>query len=283
MYCIQKYDKPNLLSRWFKIVKLEGNKIYIPIVNYEKKDKQLKLEEKLAKKTKKIFKELNSKKVVLSKKVKNHTKYMNLLQTYQLDIIDGRWLFRMLVPEIIEYVENKKELEPEETTIHILANDFTEVVIENIKKLAQNHKHVAIITKNISKMKKIEEQILEETGSMITVMNNKKKSLAKAQLIINFDFPTELLKQYAIFEDSTIIDVTGNIKILKKRFNGVIITNYEIDFKNKSEYKIDDKSFFARDLYEAEFYKNQPYKYVREKIKRDGIYICNLYTKNQIL
>lgn len=283
MYCIQKYDKPNLLSRWFKIVKLEGNKIYIPIVNYEKKDKQLKLEEKLAKKTKKIFKELNSKKVVLSKEVKNHTKYMNLLQTYQLDIIDGRWLFRMLVPEIIEYVKNKKELEPEETTIHILANDFTEVVIENIKKLAQNHKHVAIITKNISKMKKIEEQILEETGSMITVMNNKKKSLAKAQLIINFDFPTELLKQYAIFEDSTIIDVTGNIKILKKRFNGVIITNYEIDFKNKSEYKIDDKSFFARDLYEAEFYKNQPYKYVREKIKRDGTYICNLYTKNQIL
>lgn len=283
MYCIQKYDKPNLLSRWFKIVKLEGNKIYIPIVNYEKKDKQLKLEEKLAKKTKKILKKLNSKKVVLSKEVKNHNKYMNLLQTYQLDIIDGRWLFRMLVPEIIEYVENKKELEPEETTIHILANDFTEVVIENIKKLAQNHKHVAIITKNISKMKKIEEQILEETGSMITVMNNKKKSLAKAQLIINFDFPTELLKQYAIFEDSTIIDVTGNIKILKKRFNGVIITNYEIDFKNKSEYKIDDKSFFARDLYEAEFYKNQPYKYVREKIKRDGIYICNLYTKNQIL
>ena len=283
MYCIQKYDKPNLLSRWFKIVKLEGNKIYIPIVNYEKKDKQLKLEEKLAKKTKKIFKKLNSKKVVLSKEIKNHTKYMNLLQTYQLDIIDGRWLFRMLVPEIIEYVENKKESEPEETTIHILANDFTEVVIENIKKLAQNHKHVAIITKNISKMKKIEEQILEETGSMITVMNNKKKSLAKAQLIINFDFPTELLKQYAIFEDSTIIDVTGNIKILKKRFNGVIITNYEINFKNKSEYKIDDKSFFARDLYEAEFYKNQPYKYVREKIKRDGIYICNLYTKNQIL
>ena len=218
MYCIQKYDKPNLLSRLFKIVKLEGNKIYIPIVNYEKKDKQLKLEEKLAKKTKKIFKKLNSKKVVLSKEVKNHTKYMNLLQTYQLDIIDGRWLFRMLVPEIIEYVENKKESEPEETTIHILANDFTEVVIENIKKLAQNHKHVAIITKNISKMKKIEEQILEETGSMITVMNNKKKSLAKAQLIINFDFPTELLKQYAIFEDSTIIDVTGNIKILKKRF-----------------------------------------------------------------
>lgn len=59
--------------------------------------------------------------------------------------------------------------------------NFTEIAIENIKKLAKNHKHIAIITKNISKMKNIEEQILEETGAIITVMNNKKRSLAKAK------------------------------------------------------------------------------------------------------
>lgn len=283
MYCIQKYDKPNLFVRCFKIVKLEGNKVYIPLITYEKQSKQLKLEEKLAVKTEKIFGKLNSKKVVLSKDIRKYERYVNLLNTYQLDIINGKWLFSMLIPEIISYIEVKKNIIPEETTIHILTNDFTEVVIENIKKLAQNHKHVAVITKNISKIKKIEEQILEETGSMITVMNNKKKGLAKAQLIINFDFPTELLKQYVIYEDSIIVDITRNIDSLKKRFNGFIVANYEIDFKNKSEYKIDDKLFFARDLYEAEFYKNQPYKYVREKIKKDGIYIKSLYTKNQML
>ena len=59
----------------------------------------------------------------------------------------------MLIPEITQYIEIKKELKPEETTIHILVNDFTEIAIENIKKLAKNHKHIAIITKNISKMK----------------------------------------------------------------------------------------------------------------------------------
>lgn len=283
MYCIQKYDKPNLFVRCFKIVKLEGNKVYIPLITYEKQSKQLKLEEKLAVKTEKIFGKLNSKKVVLSKDIKKYERYVNLLNTYQLDIINGKWLFSMLIPEIISYIEVKKNIIPEETTIHILTNDFTEVVIENIKKLAKSHKHVAVITKNISKIKKIEEQILEETGSMITVMNNKKKGLAKAQLIINFDFPTELLKQYVIYEDSIIVDITRNIDSLKKRFNGFIVANYEIDFKNKSEYKIDDKLFFARDLYEAEFYKNQPYKYVREKIKKDGIYIKSLYTKNQML
>ena len=221
MYCIQKYDKPNLLSRWFKIVKLEGNKIYIPIVNYEKKDKQLKLEEKLAKKTKKIFKKLNSKKVVLSKEIKNHTKYMNLLQTYQLDIIDGRWLFRMLVPEIIEYVENKKELEPEETTIHILANDFTEVVIENIKKLAQNHKHVAIITKNISKMKKIEEQILEETGSSLPLDDAK---LFMSIKYFNKDYPNAgdlslYITNYYVIKNDFVPDL-GNVYLTDDEKNG---------------------------------------------------------------
>ena len=36
MYYIQKYDKPNIYIKWLKIIKLEGNKIYIPLENYEK-------------------------------------------------------------------------------------------------------------------------------------------------------------------------------------------------------------------------------------------------------
>ena len=237
MYCIQKYDKPNICIRWLKIIKLEGNKIYIPLENYEKQNKQQKTEEKLAIKTAKIFEKLNSKKIVLSKEIKKYERYTNILNTYELDIINGKWLFSMLIPEITQYIEIKKQLKPEETTIHILVNDFTEIAIENIKKLAKNHKHIAIISKNISKMKNIEEQILEETGAIITVMNNKKRSLAKAKIVINIDFPTELLKQYTLYEESIIIDLTQNIKIVKKRFNGTIITNYEISLKNKRENK----------------------------------------------
>ena len=37
--------------------------------------------------------------------------------------------------QYVRYLEIKKELKPEETTIHILVNDFTEIAIENIKKL----------------------------------------------------------------------------------------------------------------------------------------------------
>lgn len=124
MYYIQKYDKPNIYIKWLKIIKLEGNKIYIPLENYEKQNKQQKTEEKLAIKTAKIFEKLNSKKIVLSKEIKKYERYTNILNTYQLDIINGKWLFSMLIPEITQYIEIKKELKPEETTIHILVNEL---------------------------------------------------------------------------------------------------------------------------------------------------------------
>ena len=277
MYYIQEVDKPSFFIRIFNIIKLEGNNIFVPLMEIENS----KVQEKLAKKTIKIFENLNSKKVVISKNVKMYKTYVNLLNTGQFDVVNGKWLFSMLIPEVIKYVENKKNLKEEETSVYFLVNDFTETVIENIKAMAKWHKHVSVITKYVEKMKKIENQILQETGVVITVMNNKKKSLAKAQIVINADFTNELLNQYNICENAIIIDLTQSLRNLKKRFNGFVVNNYEIKLKNRSEYRIDENMFFQRELYESEFYKKQPYEYVRKKIIKDGVQIKKLFTKNQ--
>ncbi len=277
MYYIQEVDKPSFFIRIFNIIKLEGNNIFVPLMEI----KNSKVQEKLAKKTIKIFENLNSKKVVISKNVKMYKTYVNLLNTGQFDVVNGKWLFSMLIPEVIKYVENKKNLKEEETSVYFLVNDFTETVIENIKAMAKGHKHVSVITKYVEKMKKIENQILQETGVVITVMNNKKKSLAKAQIVINADFTNELLNQYNICENAIIIDLTQSLRNLKKRFNGFVVNNYEIKLKNRSEYRIDENMFFQRELYESEFYKKQPYEYVRKKIIKDGVQIKKLFTKNQ--
>lgn len=212
MYYIQEVDKPSFFIRIFNIIKLEGNNIFVPLIEIENS----KVQEKLAKKTIKIFENLNSKKVVISKNVKMYKTYVNLLNTGQFDVVNGKWLFSMLIPEVIKYVENKKNLKEEETSVYFLVNDFTETVIENIKAMAKGHKHVSVITKYVEKMKKIENQILQETGVVITVMNNKKKSLAKAQIVINADFTNELLNQYNICENAIIIDLTQSLRNLKK-------------------------------------------------------------------
>ncbi len=277
MYYIQEVDKPSFFIRIFNIIKLEGNNIFVPLIEIENS----KVQEKLAKKTIKIFENLNSKKVVISKNIKMYKTYVNLLNTGQFDVVNGKWLFSMLIPEVIKYVENEKNLKEEETSVYFLVNDFTETVIENIKAMAKGHKHVSVITKYVEKMKKIENQILQETGVVITVMNNKKKSLAKAQIVINADFTNELLNQYNICENAIIIDLTQSLRNLKKRFNGFVVNNYEIKLKNRSEYRIDDNMFFQRELYESEFYKKQPYEYVRKKIIKDGVQIKKLFTKNQ--
>ena len=278
MYYIYENDKPNFICKMFNIIKLKGNKIILP-----KGEKNNKKQIQLAKKTYEIMKKMNNTKIVLSKKLQKQNEYLNQLQTYPLEICDGRWLFFMILPEILEYILGKQEIKREETTVHILANDISENVIGFIKLLTENYKTISVVTKHSEKLRKIENQILEETGTAITVMNNKRKSLLKAKFIINIDFPEEFINQYSIYENAIILDVFGNTKIRKKRFNGIVISDYDICIKNKEEYMIEEDLFYQKDLYEAEFYKKQPYLYVREKIKKDGMKISALYSLNGII
>ena len=53
----------------------------------------------------------------------------------------------------------------------------------------------------------------------------------KSQIILNIDFPQELINKYNIYDDAVIVNLKGNIKINKKRFNGLNINNYEINFR----------------------------------------------------
>ncbi len=108
MFYIEKNDKPSFIEKKFNILKMIENTIIIPITK-DRKDKQI---EKMAIKTKKIInKYSNSKKVVISKKLKNEQIYINYLNTYGIEIQDGKWLFEILLPEITEYIINKKQLE----------------------------------------------------------------------------------------------------------------------------------------------------------------------------
>ena len=135
MYYIQENDKPRLIERLFDIVKVEENKIIIPA-----EKKQLKKIDKYAKKTIKILDKSNSQKVVLSKKIKQQEVYMNYLNAHNYIIVDGKWLFKMLVFEVIEYVIDKKFKEKKDVSISILTNDISEMTIYIINNLSKKYK-----------------------------------------------------------------------------------------------------------------------------------------------
>lgn len=278
MFYIEKNDKPTWIEKIIPIIKVENNTIKLP---YKENINQNKIE-KLAQKTKKVLeKNSTSKKVVVSKEIQKENLYINYLNTYGLKIQDGRWLFEILITDIIEYIINKKNLETSKLKISMLINDITDFEIENIKLLAKKYKNLNIVTNHIEKIKKIEEELLEKEGIMITVTNNRKKSLVKSDIIYNVDFPEEILNKYVITDDAIIINLRGKMKIKKKRFNGIIINNYEINLRDdKKNEKMISKKYYFRDIYQAELYQKQGFNNLKEKVKKDNVRVSKLFLSN---
>lgn len=277
MFYIEKSDKPNFIEKKLNILKVIDNTIILPI-SEDTKEKNI---EKIAAKTKKtIEKYSNSKKVVLSKDMKEET-YINYLNTYGIEIQNGRWLFEILLPDITEYIIEKRKLKKEKIKISMLINDLTDIELENIKILARKYKTINIVTNHIEKFKKLEKKLDEEEGIIITITNNKKKSLIKSEIILNIDFPKELINKYIIKDDAIIVNIKGKIKINKKRFNGLNINNYEIDYReDKKDNKALNNKYYLKDLYESKLYKKQRICEIREKINLDKVIIKQLILNN---
>ena len=275
MVYIEKNDKPNFIEKILNLIRVKENTIILPI-NEKMTEKKI---EKLAMKTyKKITKISNSKKIVLSKEMKEEEKYINYLNTYGMEISEGRWLFEILLTDIAKYITEKQKIE--KANISILINDLTDIEYKNIKILAQKYNMINIVTNHIEKFRKLENQLKEE-GIIITITNNKKKSLMKSNIIVNVDFPKELLNKYSLNENACIINLKKIVKITQKRFNGLTVNDYEIVFRND----VCDEKFFngkyeIKDLYEAGMYKKSPFIELREKIKKDGVKINKLFLNN---
>ncbi len=281
MYCIQETDKPNFIFKIFHIIQLREDKIILPIGEEKISSRKA---QKLAQKTKKILDKTMSKRIVISRKIQKQEEYVNLLHTDSLEIIEGKWLFEVLSCKVLDYLLEKKKMKKEETKISILVNDLTENMLYHIKKIAKEYKRVNIVTNHIEKFKKIEEQIMEQDGIMVTVGNNKKKGLSKSQLILNVDFPSELINQYNICENAIIINIRGNVKITKKRFNGINVNDYDIDFDQREEFDYDKNTKYkAYEIYEGQINKKQPLQEVMKQVEKDRVRITKLIGINTVV
>lgn len=221
MYCIQETDKPKKIRKIFNIVELEQNRVILPITKSEIENGKLsqKKAQILAKNIVKKLKNAIGNNVILSKEIKKQKNLVNYLYSQNMNIIDGKWLFGILSDEAITYVVNKKKMKKEKLNVSILVNDVEDYVLENIKLIVRKYKRVNIVTNHLEKFKKLEKEIFEKDGIMVTVTNNKKKSLTKSNVILNYDFPTELINKYKIYDEAIILNVKQNVSISSKRFN----------------------------------------------------------------
>lgn len=266
---IEKKDKPRLAIRKMKIEK-DNCEIYFEL----EKEKHIK----------KLIEKLNKyeiENVVLSKELVENKNLINALNANNINIFNGRWMMKYLAIEIIEYVVNHKGIKKEESEISIASNEITDATIEIIKKLSKQYKRLTVVTKHIEKLRKIEKEINEKEGILITVSNNQKKSLLKSQIILNMDFNKEVLNKYKINENVIIINLEGDMKIEEKRFNGININDYEIEVgREEIIWRENMEKFRSKDLLESVLYMKDTFENIYNKIKKNKVLVSGVFGIN---
>lgn len=227
----------------------------------------------------KLIKKLKNDKidnVVISKKDKENDILINQLKENNIKILENRNLFKNLIPEIIEYLAKILDINKENMEINILVNKYSRINLYYINNLIKVTKKINIITKNMKTFKKFSDKLYENEAILIPIMNNKSKSLANKEIILNIDFSEKDLKQYRINRYAIIINIENNIKSINKTFSGILINDYRINIES------DNKEFDYKEIL-ASYILKENVTWIREKIAEKDIKIGNLIGKNGII
>lgn len=193
------------------------------------------------------------KKVILTKSLKQDRDFVNLLYSNEIEIANSKYLFKLLIKDVIEKICSSNKINTKTSEISFLINYKDKKILDVIEQIAQEFKSVHIVTNNIESFVKFSKKEYEENGIIITLTNNKKKAILRSNIIVNVDFTEELINRYVLKDDAIIINLDEKIKIKKKRFSGKIVNDFNIEFKQnskiKQELKIEEyQNFDLKDL-----------------------------------
>lgn len=278
-YFIKEDDKPNIFKQVFNINNIQNNQIVVQPIKETTTEKQV---QKLAKNIRKKCQKQGINHVVLSKNILNNKFFYNKIYECAIDTFDGKWLQKYMAYETLDYIVKKRNLKKEETEITILTNYISNEAIETIKLLAKEYKRINVVTQQINEFKYLEEKIYDEYGMMMTVTDNKRKSLEKAKIILNFDFSEKALNKYNIYDEAIIVNLKEKLKINKKRFNGLVVNDYEIYSTRADDYFGLDKirNYYVKDLLEESLYRKDSFANIRRNITNGHYKIKELYGIN---
>lgn len=278
--CIEN-KKSNIIKKIFKKTELLQNTI---IINQDIEKIKLRKKIKIIKKINRILEMNKCKTVLLSKDIKKDEELVNLLYSNNINIIDGKTIFKMKMIEVLEYILKRKNISCNDAKLAIISNTVNSFLKNNTMILAKKVKELTIATNKRKEFKKIDEVLCDE-GIIITITNNRKKGIIKSDIILNIDIPKEIINLYNIKDDAIIVNFEENVKIRKKRFAGVIIDGYKskLDVKDvvKNEEIMRYSLLKSENEEKYDFNEILEYYYLLGKIDTEDIKICKLITSKK--
>ncbi|MCI8309170.1 MAG: hypothetical protein HFJ45_02950 [Clostridia bacterium] len=236
------------------------------------------------KKLDKIFKVDVIKNVCVCDELMRNQEFLDYLKNKKLKIVDGRWLFKFMFLDIVEYIckQTGKKLETQEISILVHENNL--LISQSIKRLSEKVKNINVITNNINSFKMLEKSIYEEKGLIINITNNLKKSLQKSNIIFNLNFSQEEFDKVYFPQNAVIVNFEGETKMKQKSFNGINSNffNINLPLKYKEIYNKLNR-FNSVNLYESLIYRNTQAENIWREIKEDKIEVLSLEGRNGMI
>lgn len=194
---------------------------------------------------------INDKKVNRMKlKYKNSKIYFSRsLKKYQDEYKNDNLVKEFLEKVIYFIIKHTEGIKLEMQNIYFLVNEYNRQNIEIIEQVLKKTKTINVITKNLEKYIEYEEKLYKDKGILISVTNNKRKSLKNAKIIINLDFNEEQINMFSINRNCILINCSGEQIRNIKYFEGTIVNNIETDISEIEEIQYLYKDFEKNDLY----------------------------------
>ena len=218
-----------LFKNIFNIVTKKSEEEYnvwiIPIKEKYSNDKL----EKILKKNLKI----NNNIYVISKELEKSNIY-EIMDMYGIKYVIEEKVKKLLLISGLEYIAKLKKKDINSLDVTILVKDNSDINLFLIEEIAKLVKSLKIVSINIYKFRKLEEKLYNELGIAIQFSNSYKKSLEKANIIINLDYTEIEINEYNIYNNAIIINCTkDNIKIKSRLFEGININSYDINMNKE--------------------------------------------------
>ena len=274
-------DREKSFPKFFQNIIYNFRKITGQVLKLKINDRNLivlsKINKRILKKVDKILKVDVTKNVCISDELKIKENFVNFLNKKNINILNGRWLFKYLATDIIDFLCVQLGIRSETQEISILTNEMNLLIYETIKKLSEKVKNINILTKNPKLFKKLEEDIYEENGMILRVTDDFKRATSKSNIILNLNFVQEYLDKVYFSRNSIIVNFEEKLKINQKSFNGRVINFYHINLPKKF---LNNQERFSRFdttiLYESYIYKKTVPKNIWNEIELDKIKIDSL-------
>ena len=274
------------LPYFFKNIIYFFRKFSGQVINYSIDGKNVvlisRINKRVLRKINKILKIDVTKNICICDYLMEKTEIIEFLQERNLNIMNGKWLFRYLICDIAEFICNKLDLIPENQEISLLVDEPNIFIFDILKKLSNKFKNINIITNKIRKFERIEKEIYNEKGLVLNVTNNFKKACEKSKIVFNIDFDEKEFNKVTFLPSAVIINVDNYINIKQSNFIGKNVDFYSINLPRKYK-KIYNrlKSFNSSILYESFIYKKTLNQNIWNEIKEDNIEITVLESQGK--